>query len=73
MNDALRLWLEQSPDLDAITMLQRLQGERPGQHPDRLRRTLQRRVQIWRRQLAQRLVIGNAGEISFYGGEEHFR
>jgi transposase InsO family protein len=73
VNDALRLWLEQAPDLDAITMLHRLQGEHPGQYPNGLLRTLQRRVQIWRRELAQRLVIGNASEVSFNGAEEHFR
>ena len=72
VSDTLRVWLDEAPDIDASTMLHRLQTERPGQYPAGLVRTLQRRVRIWRRELAQRLVIGDAGA-GFNGAEEHFR
>jgi hypothetical protein len=40
--------LKQSPSLQAITLLEYLQGQHPGQYPDKLLRTLQRRVKQWR-------------------------
>jgi tellurite resistance protein len=40
--------LKQSPSLQAITLLEYLQGQYPGQYPDKLLRTLQRRVKQWR-------------------------
>jgi hypothetical protein len=35
-------------DLKAITLLNRLQETHPGQFPDSMRRTLERRVSQWR-------------------------
>lgn len=40
--------LERSPDLQALTLLEWLQDRYPGQYPDKLLRTLQRRVKEWR-------------------------
>ena len=40
--------LKQSPSLQAITLLEYLQGQYPGQYSDKLLRTLQRRVKQWR-------------------------
>jgi hypothetical protein len=40
--------LKQSPSLQAITLLEYLQGQHPGQYPDKLLRTLQRRIKQWR-------------------------
>ena len=40
--------LEQSPKLEARTLLEELQKRYPGQYPDKQLRTLQRRVRQWR-------------------------
>src|SRR3954468_298897 len=57
----LRSWLEAEPDLQATDLLARLGEECPGRYPDKLLRTLQRRVRDWRREIAHRLVFGPAG------------
>jgi hypothetical protein len=56
----LRSWLEAEPDLQATDLLARLGEECPGRYPDKLLRTLQRRVRDWRREIAHRLVFGPA-------------
>ncbi len=40
--------LEHTPALHALTLLEGLQERHPGQYPDKLLRTLQRRVKAWR-------------------------
>ena len=40
--------LEKNPKLQAISLLHRLQDDSPGRFPDKLLRTLQRRVQQWK-------------------------
>ncbi|MDA3920121.1 MAG: IS21 family transposase [Salinisphaera sp.] len=40
--------LERDGDLQALTLLEWLQEQHPGQYPDKLLRTLQRRVKDWR-------------------------
>jgi len=40
--------LERDPELQALTLLEWLQERYPGQYPDKLLRTLQRRVKAWR-------------------------
>ena len=57
---SLRSWLEAEPDLQATDLLARLGEEWPGRYPDKLLRTLQRRVRDWRREIAHRLVFGPA-------------
>jgi hypothetical protein len=37
-----------APQLQAITILRKLQDDHPGQYPDNIRRTLERRVRTWR-------------------------
>lgn len=44
----IRPLLQAQPSLMAITLLKKLQDDHPGQFPDRLLRTLQRRVRWWR-------------------------
>ena len=58
VSSRLRSWLEAEPDLQATDLLARLQDECPGRYPDKLLRTLQRRVRDWRREIAHRLVFG---------------
>ena len=50
-------WLHDEPDRNAVELLHRLQGEHPGEYPGALLRTLQRRVKLWRRAAARRLVF----------------
>jgi len=40
--------LEAYPDLKPVTLLEHLQRQHPGQYPDSIRRTLERRVKQWR-------------------------
>ena len=50
-------WLQDQPDRTGAQMLERLQAEYPKQYPDRLLRTLQRRLNLWRRAAARKLVF----------------
>ena len=51
-------WLQERPDMEAKTMLQRLQASGYGEFPDGQLRTLQRRVRVWRMRIVQQLVYG---------------
>ena len=50
-------WLETEPDRTATELLLRLQTEQPGIFPGALLRTLQRRLSVWRRAAARKLVF----------------
>jgi hypothetical protein len=54
----LRTWFETEPWRTARQLLERLQEQRPGEYPEKLLRTLQRRVKVWRRERANELVFG---------------
>jgi hypothetical protein len=56
----LRSWLDEKPTLKATDLLAKLQAKFPGCYPDKLRRTLQRRVRAWRQEIAHTLVFGPA-------------
>jgi len=56
----MREWFEAEPWRTSRELLERLQGEHPGVHPDGQLRTLQRRLKIWRREVAHTLVFGAA-------------
>jgi len=58
VTDDLRAWFEADPSLAGRQLLDRLQAEHPGQYPDGLVRTVQRRLKIWRSALAHALVFG---------------
>jgi hypothetical protein len=51
-------WLQEAPDATAKSLLERLHREYPGRFPDGQLRTLQRRIQEWRRVMARGLVYG---------------
>ena len=55
----IRAWLDVEPDRTAKELLERLQTEYPGQFSPGSLRTLQRRVQAWRRDAARRLVFAH--------------
>lgn len=50
-------WLETEPDRTATELLLRLQTEQPGIFPGALLRPLQRRLSVWRRAAARKLVF----------------
>ena len=56
----LHCWFEAEPWRTSRELLERLQAEQPNSYPDKLLRTLQRRVKVWRQEQAHRLVFGVA-------------
>ena len=54
----LHSWFEAAPWRTSHELLDLLQAEYPGTYPDRLLRTLQRRVKIWRSEIAHAMVFG---------------
>ncbi len=52
------LWLQEEPDATAKSLFERLDKKYPGQFPEGQLRTLQRRIQDWRRVMAHDLVHG---------------
>jgi hypothetical protein len=55
----LRSWFEAEPWRTGSELLSRLQAEYPGDYPDKLLRTLQRRLKVWRSEQADALLFGS--------------
>jgi len=58
--EVVQNWLATEPEVTAKTLFQRLQDEYPDTFPPGQLRTLQRRVQQWRRTMARRLIFGGS-------------
>jgi hypothetical protein len=56
----MREWFEAEPWQTSRELLERLQAEHPGIYPDGQLRTVQRRLKVWRREVAHKLVFGQA-------------
>ena len=54
----LHAWFTAQPWRTSRQLLERLQAEQPGTYPDRLLRTLRRRLKIWRSEIAHTIVFG---------------
>jgi hypothetical protein len=54
----LHAWFTAEPWRTSRQLLERLQAEQPGIYPDGLLRTLQRRLKIWRSEIAHTMVFG---------------
>ena len=54
----VREWFEAEPWRTSRELFERLQDEQPGVFSDGQRRTLQRRLKEWRREMAHRMVFG---------------
>jgi hypothetical protein len=54
----LRAWFTAEPWRTGRELLERLQAEYPGTYPNGLLRTLQRRLKIWRSEIAHTMVFG---------------
>jgi hypothetical protein len=61
VTERLREWFEAEPWRTSRELLAHLQTEVPGAYPEKLLRTLQRRVKQWRGDLARRMVFGTPG------------
>jgi hypothetical protein len=58
VTDELRAWFDADPASTGRQLLERLQATHPGSYPDGLVRTVQRRLKIWRSEMAHALVFG---------------
>jgi hypothetical protein len=67
VTDELRAWFEADPSQTGYALLVRLQAAYPGRYPDGLLRTVQRRLKIWRGEIACALVFGTAQRIGAPG------
>ena len=60
VTEDLRAWFDADPSKTARELLTRLKTSR-SDYPDAVFRTLQRRLKVWRAEMAQALVFGRAG------------
>ena len=58
VTEQLGAWFEAEPWSTSRQLLERLQAAHPGEYPDGLLRTVQRRVKVWRREKATAMVFG---------------
>lgn len=58
----LRTWFDADPSRTGRELLARLQAEHPDCYPDHLLRMLQRRLRVWRGEMAQAFVF-SAGRL----------
>jgi len=57
VTEQLKRWFEDEPWRSGKELLEKLQAEKPGDYPEGLLRTVQRRVKIWRSEQARALVF----------------
>ena len=60
VTEQLKRWFEAEPWRSGRDLLEKLQAEQPGDYPDGLLRTIQRRLKIWRSEQARALVFTHA-------------
>lgn len=65
----LRQWFEAEPWRSGKELLEKLQVEQPGEYPDGLLRTVQRRLKIWRSEQACTLVFAGPPSSTRANGE----
>jgi hypothetical protein len=73
VTDELRAWFDADPSRTARELLTRLKATRSGNpagYPDAVLRTLQRRLKIWRAEMAQALVFGRSERTGASNGPE---
>src|SRR6195952_291167 len=71
--DDLRSWFEADPTQTGSQLLLRLQASNPDHYPDALLRTVQRRLKIWRSEIASQLVFGIPNQPQRPQSREHMR
>jgi hypothetical protein len=60
VTEQMKAWFDAEPGITGRELLDRLQATDPETYPDKLIRTVQRRVKVWRREHARTLVLGPA-------------
>lgn len=65
--DQLKAWFEGEPWRTGRELLERLQAEQPGNYPDGLLRTVQRRLKGWRTEKARALVFSDTPALACEG------
>ena len=64
ITDNLKAWFDEEPSQTARELLCKLQVAHPDTYSDALLRTVQRRLKIWRGDIARSLVFGASGDAS---------
>ena len=64
MTGQLKQWFEEEPWRSGRDLLDKLQAEYPGDYPDGLLRTVQRRLKVWRSEKACALVFTRSSSAS---------
>jgi hypothetical protein len=71
VTEQMKRWFEDEPWRSGKELLEKLQTEQPGDYPDGLIRTVQRRLKIWRSEYAHALVFthssSSAGDLTGMG------
>jgi len=67
VTEQLKRWFEEEPWRTGRELLEKLQTELPGDYPDGLLRTVQRRLKIWRSEQACALVFSNTSVAPYEG------
>ncbi|WP_442880234.1 transposase [Aurantimonas sp. A2-1-M11] len=62
VTDDLKAWFDEAPSRTGRELLSRLQVAHPNAYPDALLRTVQRRLKIWRGDMAKALVFAGSGD-----------
>ena len=70
VTEQLHAWFEAEPWRTSRELLEKLQEAHPGEYPDNLLRTLQRRVKVWRREKATAMVFGKLPAVEPDGDAE---
>ena len=60
VTEQLKRWFEEEPWRTGRELLEKLQTEQPGDYPESLLRTVQRRLKIWRSEQALALVFSGS-------------
>ena len=69
VTEQLHAWFESEPWRSSRELLEKLQAAHPGECPDNLLRTVQRRVKVWRKEKALSMVFGDLPEEESLVGE----
>jgi hypothetical protein len=59
----LETWFQADPGITGRQLLEKLQAALPDAYPDKLLRTVQRRLKVWRRESARALVLNPSSTI----------
>jgi hypothetical protein len=67
VTDQLKTWFQKEPWRTGRELLEKLQAEEPGNYPEGLLRTVQRRLKVWRSEQARALVFSGTPALASEG------